>query len=200
MISCRRKKRRSEFLDKKKKYLNRVWHTKKSRINAAKRLLDNYSFAQFATTWYSVLLIILTLMSVDKDDIKSMILLGASIILAVGTVYSNAKNYQERYIRMKDNYIEIAKIEIKIDGLKGEIGDEEKFNKYILEYQRIMEEVENHSTLDYLLVKKQELESSQCECRKKAPKGYYWYRFLWVAPKALIVVSWIVILIIYISI
>lgn len=145
----------TNFIKLRDKYINKVWLTKKARINAASRLYKNYCFVQIMTILFSVLIIILTLFNLNLNDTRSVILLISSIILAFFSVFGTAQNYQERYIRMKDNYIRIENIETKIN-LIDDRGFKRKktLSKYLTEYQKVLEAVENHDLLDYLVVKR----------------------------------------------
>ena len=186
----------STLLKLKEQYLRRMWITKKSRINASQRLLDNYWFTQFVTAMYSILLIILTLLSLDPTDTKSKLLLCASITLAVFTVYGIAKNYQERHIRMKDNYIKISNIESQLKAVQCNFPEDEmKVSGIIKSYEALMSEVENHLPVDYLPVKKSTEEEDNPRIKIKVPKGYYVNRMKLFIPKIIIVFIWFIILI-----
>jgi hypothetical protein len=182
----------STLLENKKSYLNKMWITKKCRMNASQRLLDNYWFIQFGTMAFSILLIILTLLSLDINDNKSILLLSASIVLSVFTVYGSAKNYQERHIRMKDNYVKISNLESKLNSIScNSKMDEILVKDIIANYENLMNDVENHLPIDYLIVKKMNDENNFNGIRLKAPKGYYYIRMLYKLPKILIALIWI---------
>lgn len=139
--------------------INKIWITKKSRINSSERLDKSESLYQMIIFWYSIVIIALSILNLNKNSIEdttSMLLLISSIVLSFFSVFVNSKNYKERSLYMKYNYINLMKLENKLKLLKDNIQSlsYEEFQKIQLEYEDILLYVENHLEEDYIKVLK----------------------------------------------
>lgn len=129
---------------------NKIWITRKCRINAAERLLKAANFVDFMNVYYSVFLILLSLVSVspyvDNATMISYINLACSITLTISIIYATTLGYKERSAALKQNYIALQEL---LDRLKltKEQDEIQKINK---EYCDLLRLVENHKHIDYL--------------------------------------------------
>jgi len=129
---------------------DRVWKTRKSRINASDRLKSNDFISQVLIVYYSLFIITITIVDIQNNSINFEILtLILSILILVISTFIFAMNYKERSLRLQNSYIKIDKISRQIskkENLNEDISQLEK------EYDDILECSENHSYCDYLKV------------------------------------------------
>jgi len=89
----------------------KIYITYKARINAAERLKQTESFIQGLNVYYSLLLIALSVYSVNSPTNQlSIILTIMSVIVTVTIVYLTAKRYGERGKDLKNNYISLGRL------------------------------------------------------------------------------------------
>ena len=97
---------------------DRVWMTRKARINASERLLSLEKFIQYINIYYSCFICILSVYGLviinDKIGIISTIL---SIILTISMVYLNSQRFGDRAQQLKNNYINLQKLYLKLDNI-----------------------------------------------------------------------------------
>ncbi len=127
-------------------YADRIWKTKKIRINTESRLLENSIIYEIIIPLYSLFFILLVILPGGEDSncIKIFSIAGSLIILIASIIASN-QNYQLRAYKMKQHYIMLDKLYIKIVNTNDENKKEKIFYKYLKE----LENVENHIDYDY---------------------------------------------------
>lgn len=130
---------------------DRVWMTRKARINASERLLSLEKFIQYINIYYSCFICILSVYGLviinDKIGIISTIL---SIILTISMVYLNSQRFGDRAQQLKNNYINLQKLYLKLDNIdENTIVDLTEYNN---EYIQLLSSCENHSSYDYYKV------------------------------------------------
>ena len=88
---------------------NKLWITRKSRINASERLLKAANFIDFINVYFSIFLILLSLISIspyaDDSGMLSYVSLAGSITLTISIIYAASLGYKERSMAFKQNYI-----------------------------------------------------------------------------------------------
>lgn len=136
----------------KKQLDNKIWITRKRRINASERLLKSASFVDFINVYYSIFLIILSLLSIspfcNNDVLISYFGLAGSIALTISIIYATSLRYRERSAELKQNYIALQKL---IDRLAlAQDTDVEEIRAIQVEYTDLLSAVENHTDIDYL--------------------------------------------------
>jgi len=150
---CKAKEQKSEVVQTPKQRLDdRIWITRKSRINASERLLKTANFINFVNVYYSIFLILLSLISispyVDNSGILSYVSLAGSITLTISIVYASSLGYKERSAALKQNYIALQSL---LNGLQFINGDDEKeIQRIQQDYNELLNNVENHKVIDYL--------------------------------------------------
>jgi hypothetical protein len=137
----------------KKKLERNIWRTRKCRINASERMLSNAKYIEALNIYYSIFVIIVSLISLTKhDNTLSIISLSCSIALTISIVYANATGYRERYSSLKQNYIEL---QLLLDQLSCIADDDEDGIQIISnKYAELLKVSENHIPLDYYKLKK----------------------------------------------
>lgn len=136
----------------KDRLLRNIWITRKCRINASERLLSNAKYIELVNIYYSIFVIVLSLVSLTKhDNTLSIISLSCTIALTISIVYANATGYRERYAALKHNYIEMQML---LDQLSC-TGDDDRENieRISRKYAELLESSENHVPVDLYKLK-----------------------------------------------
>ncbi|MDL0113518.1 SLATT domain-containing protein [Mammaliicoccus sciuri] len=140
---------------------NKVWITKKARMNAEARCLANNNKAIIFLNFYSALLIIISILSiVYNSEIQSLISLFLSIAIMGVSVIIASMDFKEQAIQYKRSYLELMKIEEELDDLENcldQYNDEQSsklFMKIKNDYIKILESTPNHKEIDYQKVKR----------------------------------------------
>ena len=104
-------------LTKLKKLEDDIWRTRKCRIIASERLNSNERFCRFISIYYSVLTTVLTMINMFGEENKNIdiLILIVSIAATNFLLYLDTQNYKDRYLSLKKNYLDLAKLQIKIN-------------------------------------------------------------------------------------
>lgn len=134
-------------LSLKEKLERNIWITRKCRINASERLLSHAKYIEILNVYYSIFVIILSLISLtEQDQMLSMISLSCSIVLTISIIYANAAGYRERSFSLKQNYIAL---QLLLDQLSY-INDND--SKAVIDigkqYAELLKSSENHIPID----------------------------------------------------
>lgn len=164
--------------DKEIKYFknNKLWFTKKSRMEAESRVLRNDRISNIIINYYNLLVLSVSIYTLIWESQVGVVL---TTIVSVGLFgisnYMNSMNYKESAFKYRESYLRLSKIETKLENLiLKSISREEKlseFNKIKEEYDNILELSYNHSKIDYIAVVK---ESDRCN--KDDIQKYIWYK------------------------
>lgn len=131
-------------------FSNNIWITRKSRINASERLNKNNFWSQIIVAYYSMCLIILTIIDIKDDNFNFETLsLILSILIFTISIFIVSMNFKERSLILKTSYVKMSKLYWDI--LKKE-DNEECYEDLKNQYNTIIELTEEHSTYDYLQV------------------------------------------------
>lgn len=137
-------KTKKELLD------DKLWMTKKSRMNAEKRLISNANFLNIANIYYSVFIAIISIISIVTDNtVYSLVSVILSVTLTITISFASSLSYKERAEKMKKNYIDINKLEIQLKYTN----ENDELKKIELEYNNLLNNVENHIEFDYFKAK-----------------------------------------------
>ena len=161
----------AEELEKYVKQLeDNIWITRKCRINAAERLQANENFCRFISIYYSIMTTGYTLinMLVLEDKIVDVVTLIIAIATTSFFFYLDTKNYKDRYLGFKENYIKLGKLLDKIKE-KRIVGFKiEDYHEISEEYAELQMSVENHKTKDYnKLLLEQNVENKKLKFKEK---------------------------------
>lgn len=128
----------------KEKLDRNIWITRKCRINASERLLSHAKYIEALNVYYSVFVIILSLVSLTKQDhILSLISFALSIALTISIIYANSTGYRERSFALKQNYIDL---QLLLDQLSYIDADDQKSVIGIsAKYAELLKSSENHT-------------------------------------------------------
>lgn len=129
---------------------NRIYKTRKIRMNLEERLISTHDFYQMLVVYYSIVLagfsILLLIKSVTWIN---YVIIIASISITVLSVYLSSQNYVQRANDIKNNYTKITELEIKLELLENEELTASNLNNINVEYQELLRQVENHNSIDY---------------------------------------------------
>jgi hypothetical protein len=125
---------------------DRVWETRKARINTEKRLLTYGIICDCLIPWISANLITINIIpKFSKYQNLNILSFSLSIIILVISIIISSRQFGVRASNMKSHYIELNKLLSKIKQSKNDY-------EYDSEYNTLLNQVENHSTMDYLKV------------------------------------------------
>lgn len=136
-------------LEEFKKLKEKIWKTCKSRMIAAKRLLDSSKKLEFLSSYYTIFLTIYSVFGIISNE---KIIGYTSTLMSIAVMgfvfWGNTMNYKDRYIKMKENYL-------KLDNLyhlciSEEIEHTYNYVKIRSKYEELLTISENHNTIDYI--------------------------------------------------
>ncbi len=136
----------------------RIKTTRKSRIEASKRLRKNHNFFyEKVSHFYSLIVLILSVWFLNQSNEGSMeatkILLVLSLTLTYFTMFLSLRNYKERAGNFETNYQQLDVLTNKIDRFNA--GDKvlsmEVLKEFQREYEKLIIGKENHINMDYYL-------------------------------------------------
>ncbi|MBU8792163.1 SLATT domain-containing protein [Oceanobacillus caeni] len=137
---------------------NKVWITRKCRINTSDRLVFTNKVTQFLINYYTLVILSISIWSLNTTDNThfSLFTVIASLFLFGITVGVNSLNYRERIIYLKNCYIKLDDLYADLEILLSELPFIEKqegkrrFIEIRNEYSKVLESVENHNAYDFL--------------------------------------------------
>lgn len=134
-----------------------IWITRKCRINASERLLNNAKFLDFINVYFSIFTILLSIFSLDPSKFSETMInsdklplfsLAISVVLTISIVYASSLGYRDRSAALKQNYIALQSL---LDRLA--VTDKEDDENLLIisdEYTDLLDAVENHLEIDML--------------------------------------------------
>lgn len=155
---------------------NKLWFTKKSRMEAESRVLRNDKISNIIINYYTLLVLSVSIYTMIWESQIGVVL---TTIVSVGLFgisnYMNSMNYKENAFKYRESYLRLSKIETKLDNLILKLTSREEklseFNRIKEEYDNILELSYNHSEIDYIVVV---IQSDRCN--KDYIQKYNWYR------------------------
>lgn len=136
-----------------------IGKTRKSRIEAERRLLKLNSLSNHACIYYACITTLLSL-SIMFFDYKGLPFLSISsaIVVMACTVYASAQNYGVRAEQMKGCYLDLQKLHLSLDDRRVlQDSEAEELANYVGErYVDIIRQTENHLPRDYRIAHEEE--------------------------------------------
>ncbi len=130
-------------------FSDNIWITRKSRINASERLNSNDFWSQLLIAYYSICLIILTIIDMESESSNFTILsLVLSILILTTSIFVVSMNYKERSLILKTSYVKMAKLYSSVKNRENK--NNHNYTDLENQYNTIIEITENHSTYDYM--------------------------------------------------
>ena len=131
----------------KEKLDRNIWITRKCRINASERLLSHAKYIEILNVYYSIFVIILSLLSLtEQDNFLSIISLACSIALTISIIYANSAGYRDRSSSLKQNYIELQLLLDQLSCTRDD--DTECIMSISAKYADLLKASENHIPID----------------------------------------------------
>lgn len=127
--------------------------TYRTRINASNRLREKHQYYKRISTYFSILVTAVSVISIGIDNNKiSSLVLASSICLTYYMMYISEQNLQERAYKMEVTFKELGALKHDIDLVivnKGSEVDRNECQKLFDKYSNILSSIENHETIDY---------------------------------------------------
>lgn len=133
----------------KQKLSNSIWITRKCRINASERLLSNAKLTEFLNIYYSIFVLILSLLSFIYTKHSYNLSIASTILsltLTISITYANTIRFRERSENLKINYIEMQSLLHQLELIKET--DEDEIKKISTKYAELLKSAENHLAID----------------------------------------------------
>lgn len=136
---------------------NKIWITRKARINAEERLEKFDFLTQMLINYYTLVIVGLSIWTLyDESNAKliSVITIIASVLLFGLSIFVNARNFKIRAITFKSCYIKLDEIYNECELLKDSPDNlsAEEITRIQNKYNKVMNSIENHTPMDYLRV------------------------------------------------
>ncbi|WP_318442290.1 SLATT domain-containing protein [Photobacterium leiognathi] len=126
-----------------------IWWTRKSWINAEKRLLNYAKLSERSLFWFSLwsLFASILLLGKQQPDFISKVFICFSAFVFGLSLFTSVGRYTERSTKFKNGYIKLQQLylEISYNGVLNS-NDVEK-------YKSILESCENHDDIDFINAK-----------------------------------------------
>lgn len=133
---------------------SRIWKTYKCRIIAAERLKINNTYLSFFSIYYSAILSGVSILNYScKSEIIDVFSIVLSIMVTIIFLFFEGKSYKERHEKMKMNYNDIYILYYNLLAVTKDenLMTSENFIKFTEEYADLLNNVENHKSVDYLM-------------------------------------------------
>ncbi|MGZ0706222.1 SLATT domain-containing protein [Pseudomonas piscis] len=127
---------------------DKIWWTRKSRIQTEKRLLSNDFQAQMILLWYaffSVAISIYYLIKKSDSDIAPGVWVILSVFSLTASTFVSALNFKSRALLVKECYEHLDALYQAVNHTTGS----EKINSIQIKYNETLSLCENHTELDY---------------------------------------------------
>lgn len=159
-----------------KSLYDKIWETRKARINAEQRLLRYQNLSDWLVPWISANLIIINLLpNASSNKYISIFNIYLSIIILIASIIINSKQFAVRAFNMKAHYIKLDSLLYKIKS------DEKNISLYEEEYNSLLNQIENHARIDYLKLAIELKNNKDTTVNKLTWKDklyYYFYNFI----------------------
>lgn len=173
---------------------NKMWITRKCRIIASERLISLELLSKFLINYYTLVILSISIWSIysvsQENNHLSFITIIASLFLFGGTWGISSMNFKERIVNLKACYIELDILYSDLEILKENLSTINKsdaiskFEHVRDKYRKILDDVENHSSYDYLKFKFQTGKGFNFKVKVK----YYLSNLLFVTALILIII------------
>jgi len=127
---------------------DKLWCTKKCRMNAEKRLLSNDLLLNFSNIYYSIFIAILSILSlISSNRVYTVTSVIFSVALVISITFASSLSFKERAEKMKRNYLDINQLERRLKYVNED--DVTMIDEIEKEYINLLDNVENHLEFDY---------------------------------------------------
>lgn len=132
---------------------DKIWLTRKCRIEASERLNRFDFFSKLILVYYSAFILCISIFDfVNPNSNLSFSLIVSSLLVLIASLFIASRNFKERSISFKQGYIRLNQL-LENYTSKQDVDDDQINNKLSDEYFNVLNLTENHSEFDYLIVK-----------------------------------------------
>lgn len=180
---------------------NRIWTTKKARMEAEARMNRNNLFAQLLVNYYTFVVLGFSIWTlVSQDSAMSLLTIVASVGLFGVSIFVSSIGYREKALQFKESYISLNELEFELkDLLRINNLDEEtlikELKKFERNYSQILTKSDNHLDIDYIKV--------LLKHNKKVTTGeftkYYIHKIIFYIFATILIISPIILSVVYIG-
>ncbi|WP_338838078.1 SLATT domain-containing protein [Kurthia gibsonii] len=146
----------------------RVDITRRARIKASERLRERHEFFEKTSYFYSLVVLVLSVWFIDAEGNATKVLLIASLSLTFFTMFLGIKSYKERASNFEYNYQQLNVLLNKLQRLETtpNLINQEKLKELHREYEKLIIEKENHTSIDYITCREENKDKYKKEIRK----------------------------------
>jgi hypothetical protein len=177
---------------------DRVWITKKARMEAEARMNRNNFLSQILVNYYTFGVLAFSIWTlVSQNNYMSLLTVVASVGLFGMSIFVSAIGYREKALQYKESYLNLSELEFELKNLlrNKEMKDPEivaELDKLEKRYTEILSKSDNHIDSDFIKVLlKHDKKVSQGDLIKYYLKRMGFYFFTTVLIAAPILLSFI---------
>lgn len=139
----------------KRKLEDRIWTTKKIRMNTEQRLININKVLQWLILYYTLIITFLSVFSLIKSDVVwiNYSIVISSIAITILSIFINSQNYIQRSNEMRMNYTKLGELEFELTCMDSKNLSSKDIVNVNNKYQELLRNIENHSDMDYLKLK-----------------------------------------------
>ena len=130
-----------------------IWWTRKSRIQAAERLLANDFHTQLILVWYSffsVGIAIYFLKFSPQNDLAEVSMVIYSVMMLSMSIFMSGRNFRERGMLMKQGYEQLELLYRRALSAQNN-SNQSVLDETSIEYQNVINASENHKEIDHIV-------------------------------------------------
>lgn len=154
---------------------DKIWITRKARIEASERLLRNDFHSHLLINYYALFVVIISVYDLNDTNVNlSLLSVISSILLLTTSIFISSKNFKERSNFLKSYYLKLEFIQEKIKSFT----DKEKQTRYLEiseEYNDVLRNSENHLTVDFTKIKLSIPKDKRQNSTQISPNEYFSY-------------------------
>lgn len=158
---------------------NKVWVTKKIRMDASERMEKKNIQINYFLIYYSACLAIMSFLMVYEPKGFNLSLFSSMIALALpsANIFQYKAEYSKKSEEYRNCYLALSELEneIKTCLFSEEKVSASKSNEYKMKYEKILQKYINHSKIDYLLFKKENKNNNGLSSKEK----FYLVKIKW---------------------
>lgn len=134
-------------------FSNNIWWTRKSKIQAEKRLLANAFQAQVILLWYSFAAVAASVYYLKFDssanDMSGIAWVVYSVLVLCISGFINGLSFKQRAGLIKECYETLNDVYYRVKHFESNKSDSVTIEELSAEYEQILGVCENHLTIDY---------------------------------------------------
>ena len=164
---------------------DKIWITRKARINAERRLDRLHLITQVLMIYYSFFLVIISFLNLRKrvlnQGVEDLIFI-ASLAVLITSIFLSSQRFKTRAMQMRNCYTRLDKLYLKVKTSESSNGQsEESLDVLSSEYAEVLEGVENHTSFDYLRTRYSYRKNRNTTFGefKRTDYVHFWYAITW---------------------